>query len=89
MGGITTGWLQASLQAMKYIRENAGNIKTPSLILQAGADTIVNNKSHEIVCNAMSECVLKPINGAKHELMMEQDQFRNPTMNAIVTFFYK
>lgn len=87
LGGITTDWLKASLWAMQYIKASAGDIKTPSMLLQSGADTVVDNSSHEIVCNAMSSCILKSIKGAKHELMMEQDQYRNPAMNAIATFF--
>lgn len=87
LGGITTDWLKSSLWAMNYIKENAKDIKIPALLLQSGADTVVNNAAQDEVCNSMPDCILKPIKGAKHELMIEQDKYRNPAMSAMLSFF--
>lgn len=87
LGGITTGWLKASIWAMSYIEENASSINLPVLLLQSGSDVVVANEAQDRVCNAMGNCILNKIEGAQHELLMEQDQYRNPAMNAILTFF--
>ena len=87
LGGITTEWLKRSIWAMQYVQENAQDIKIPVLLLQSGADTIVANAAQDENCNNMPNCILKKVEGAKHELMMEQDQYRNTAMNALLTFY--
>lgn len=87
LGGITTEWLKSSMWAMDYIKNHAKDIRTPTLLLQSGADTVVDNSAQDIVCNLMPDCILKPIKGAKHELMIEQDKYRNSAMSAILSFF--
>ena len=87
LGGITGGWLKASMWAMNTVAEQAEKIKIPALLLQSGGDTIVANETQDVVCNSMPDCQLINIPNAKHELLMEQDQYRNPAMTHILQFF--
>lgn len=87
LGGITGQWLKSSIWAMQYIEEHASSISTPSLLLQSGGDTVVDNKVQEKVCTAMPDCQLVVIPEARHELLLEQDQYRLQAMNALLAFF--
>lgn len=87
LGGITGGWLKAALWAMKTIEQNAAQITTPALLLQSGGDTIVANEAQKRVCEKMPNCQLIIVDDAKHELLLEQDQFRNVALSEILTFF--
>ncbi|UAA39209.1 alpha/beta fold hydrolase [Paraneptunicella aestuarii] len=87
LGGVTMHWLSKALFAMNYILENADKIKTPTLVLQAGADSIIDNKSHKPVCDRIPQCRFEIINKARHELLMEKDEYRNPALQKALSFF--
>ena len=87
LGGVTTAWLSSSLRAMAFIEQNAVNITTPALLLQSGGDTVVDNNVQNQVCTAMPDCKLMTVADAKHELLLEQDQYRVPAMTALLLFF--
>lgn len=86
LGGVTFNWLAASVQAMDRIAELAAQIQTPVLVLQAGADMVVENSAQDHVCAMMPNCRLVQIDKAKHELLMEADQYRQPAMQQILDF---
>lgn len=87
LGGITNGWLNAALWAMDKIHQQADKITTPALLLQSGGDIVVSNETQAQVCSKMPDCRLVTIAEAKHELMMEKDQYRNEAMRRILQFF--
>ena len=86
LGGVSTHWLRAALQAMNKIEQHAGDFPLPSLLLQAGSDQVVDNQRQCRVAEKMRRCQFMPIEHAHHELLMEQDQYRQPTMQAILRF---
>lgn len=87
LGGITNGWLNAALWAMDKINQQADKITTSALLLQSGGDIVVSNETQARVCSKMPDCRLVTIPEAKHELMMEKDQYRNEAMRRILQFF--
>lgn len=86
LGGVTGHWLHAAAQAMDQIENAASSFKLPALVIQAGADEVVDNARQNRVLAKFSQCKLMCIQGAKHELLMEQDRYRVPVMQAILAF---
>lgn len=94
VGGPTYHWVRESMQAGRQIIAQAAKITTPILLLQAGEDRVVDNRSHWAFCQAMSDAghpcegdhpwVIK---GARHEILFERDAMRAEALNAILHFF--
>lgn len=78
LGGLTFGWLAATLQSISLLRQPgyAERIKTPVLIVGAGKDRVVCADAMKSVCSRMPDCRLKVIEGALHEVLMETDPIR-------------
>ena len=87
LGGVSAHWLKVAAQAMDDIERNAHRFPIPALVIQAGADQIIDNKRQSVVVAKMANSKLKVIAGAKHELLAEQDEFRVPCLTAILDFF--
>lgn len=87
LGGVTYHWLQAARAAMDKIASLAGTFPLPALVIQAGADEVVDNKRQDAVVAGMAHCQKRVIGGAKHELLLESDEFRTPCIQAILDFF--
>ncbi len=96
LGGPTINWLQQSIKACRRAIQYAGNIKTPTLVLQAGGDEVVLAEAQQQFCRALShehnkhqpaEPVLIP--GAAHELFLETDIFRIPALTVALNYFSK
>ena len=86
LGGVTGHWLRAALIAMNSIEENAAQIALPVCAVQAGDDTVVDNKRQSRVLDRIPNCKVLRIAGARHEVLLEQDQYRQPCMQQILTF---
>ena len=89
LGGVSGHWLKMATQAMHEIEQNVHCFPIPALVIQAGADQIVDNKRQSRVVAKMAHTELKVIQGSKHELLEEQDKFRVPCLDAILDFFKK
>ncbi|WP_392340045.1 alpha/beta fold hydrolase [Moritella marina] len=96
LGGPTINWLQQSIKACRRAIQYAGDIKTPTLVLQAGGDEVVLAEAQQQFCRALShehnphqpaEPVLIP--GAAHELFLETDIFRIPALTVALNYFAK
>ncbi|WP_340678878.1 alpha/beta fold hydrolase [Paraglaciecola sp.] len=87
LGGVTGNWLKAAMQAMDDIERQAQTFPIPALVVQAGADTVVDNKRQRRVVDKMPKVNFKIIVGAKHELLEEKDSFRQPCLHAVLDFF--
>ncbi|WP_342754446.1 lysophospholipase L2 [Pantoea sp. MBD-2R] len=94
VGGPTYHWVREGILAGQDILSKAKEIVTPLLLLQAGADKVVDNRAHDLFCQAMSAAGHhceggKPyvIAGARHEILFEKDSMRAEALDAIVTFF--
>jgi lysophospholipase len=87
LGGVTAHWLHAAALAMNRIEQSAMHFPLPSLVLQAGADAVVDNARQSRVARGFPKCQIQVIPNARHELLMEADEYRQPTMQAIFEFF--
>ncbi|TDF35722.1 alpha/beta fold hydrolase [Alteromonadaceae bacterium M269] len=87
LGGVTFQWLKQAILAMNDIIDNAEQIKNHCLLLQAGADEVVDNGKQQQVVGKLPNAEFKVIDDAKHELLLEADSFRVPSMNAIFAHF--
>jgi lysophospholipase len=82
-------WVAESISATQQALDDANKINIPILIVQAGSDTIVNNLEQKQFFNKVTHCKDKQflnIPGAKHELLLEQDQYRIPALNKALQF---
>ena len=69
----------------------AANIQTPILILQASEDAaVVPEPQNEFCQNIGQYCaggrVLR-VEGARHEFLIEADQYRLPALTAVLDFY--
>ncbi|SHO57198.1 alpha/beta fold hydrolase [Vibrio quintilis] len=91
IGGPSSHWVWQTLIALKQCHRQIRRINLPTLILQAGSDTLVNNASQVKFYHKLSQTnprsKLTVIHGARHELLFESDQYRSQTLNEIIRFF--
>lgn len=87
LGGVTGHWLKAAAKAMDAIESMASKFPIPALILQAGADTVVDNKRQARVASKMANTRLAVIQDARHELLEEQDKYRESSLTKILDFY--
>ncbi len=75
LGGVTYGWLKATFESMDILcsRGYVSEIKTPVLIVSAGADKVVSIKAQKKMCRMMSECNFYLISDSYHEILRERD----------------
>ncbi len=76
VGKPTFGWIAEALKAMKFIRTNAEHLSIPALLVSCGGDPIVTPQSIEEFAHKAGADYLN-IPGCLHEILLEQDQYRN------------
>jgi lysophospholipase len=90
LGDPTTHWVYESFLAFDEIFANLAALKTPILLLQAGAEKIVSNSAQNRFCTKLSTICQsgKPlvIDRARHELLNESDQYRLVAIETILDF---
>ena len=86
LGGVTTQWLLAAHIAMHKIEDNAHKITTPSLILSADGDSIIENKRQRRVAARFPNAKVHVVPDAYHEIFSECDSIRNPTLSSVFDF---
>ena len=95
LGGVTLHWLAEALKAENILFENMSRLTTPVLVLQAGADSVVDNEAQEAFCQQLHKQHPKScpngqpivINNARHELFFESDQYRDQALEHVITWF--
>lgn len=94
VGGPTYHWVREGVQAGRSIISQVAKITTPTLVLQASEDDVVDNRSQGAFCSAMAEAghpcegtVPYVIQGARHEILFETDAMRAEALNLVVDFF--
>lgn len=95
LGGVTTHWLAEAIAAQKEIFTKISQLKTPILLLQAGADSIVCQQAQNDFCQQLN--ALQPqscpngepikIDGAYHELFFETDAYRSSALTQSIAWF--
>ena len=86
LGGVTTEWLAAAHQAMNKIESSARAITTPSLVLSADDDAIIDNNRQRRVAQLMPNAKLEIVPRAYHELFTESDDIRERSVARILDF---
>jgi lysophospholipase len=86
--GPTIGWVAAATSAMAEVTDErfAARVATPTLIVAAGDDRIVSNVAITEVASRLRGRHLLVLDGARHEIMMEQDAHRLPFLAAFDAF---
>ena len=87
LGGPTGQWLKAAVSAMDKVERLAPQFPIPALVMQAGADEVVDNSRQSRVSARLAKCKMMVVEGAKHELLMEQDQYRQECLQGALNFF--
>ncbi|WP_286263422.1 alpha/beta fold hydrolase [Thalassotalea atypica] len=95
LGGVTFHWLAQAIEANVNIFNEIEKLKIPTLVLQAGNDTVVDNDAQNEFCQALHAAMPEScphgtptvIPGALHELFFEQDQYRDQAMSAVLKWF--
>lgn len=86
LGGPSTHWVAESLIAAQQCVDNASKLLTPTLLMQAQCDQIVDNASHVRFANQSgSHVVLESIANARHEILFETDTIRTPALHLLLT----
>lgn len=80
-GGVTVQWAGNAAWAGKKLRRNAGRIDIPLYVYTASEDTIVDPQGHEDFCRKAQNCQRFIIKGARHEILMETDHYRQGALN--------
>ncbi|MGS3630393.1 serine aminopeptidase domain-containing protein [Enterobacter hormaechei] len=80
--------------AGEQVLAGVGDDDTPTLLIQAEEERVVDNRMHDRYCELRAAAGHpceggKPlvINGAYHEILFEKDAMRSVALNAIVEFF--
>lgn len=92
LGGPSFKWVQESCLAAKRSVRNAAKIMTTVLVIQAGDDRIVKASGQRKFCTSMNvarpgSCLLKRLDGARHELLIERDEYRHVVLTDMIDFF--
>lgn len=87
VGGLTWRWLCESLTASSHAEQLGRYSSTPTLILQAGKDTIVNPGGQQRYCDAAPRCQLERNAESMHEHFAERDELRNFAVERTLKFF--
>ena len=87
LGGPTFHWLEQCQRAIDQLPEILPKIAIPVLILQAEQEQIVNNQALDFYPALLPQGQLERVRGAKHEILFERDEIRQPVLNAILSRF--
>ncbi|MGD8970467.1 MAG: alpha/beta hydrolase [Desulfobacterales bacterium] len=88
LGGVTFAWLTATLASIACIHRPGylEGVRTPVLMLAAGADRVVSVAAQESACRRLPKCRLLEIAEARHEILMEIDAIRSRFWEAFDAF---
>jgi lysophospholipase len=88
VGGPTIGWIHATMLASRRLKEPgfAEKVPIPVLMVLAGADAIVSNPAAEMLARRVKTIAHLRIPGARHEILMERDKYRDQFWAAFDAF---
>ncbi|MCD4725506.1 MAG: alpha/beta fold hydrolase [Bacteroidales bacterium] len=91
LGGATYQWVYKSCKQFDIIFDNISNIETPLILFSAGDEEIVSSSAHndfiEELNSLRKEVKAYLVVDAKHELLIEKDQFRIAVLTQILDFY--
>jgi lysophospholipase len=88
INGPTASWIFAACQAMDTVDDPdfIASISIPTLLVCAGNDTVVSNRATEELGFRMRTGRTVRISGARHEILLERDVYRQQLLAAIAAF---
>ncbi len=88
LGGPTIGWAHAAFRLMRQFGEPdyPRAIATPTLVIASGADRVVDTRAIERFASRLRAGALIVIEGARHEIMVERDAYRELFFKAFDAF---
>lgn len=88
LGGVTWGWLRAALDSIALLQQPgfAEAIELPVLTILAGHEQVTENEAARRFAARLPRGTLIEIDGARHELLRERDEYRLPVWAAIDRF---
>jgi lysophospholipase len=91
LGSPSIHWVRVAYAAGRTAQDRAGRIVVPILLLQASDDTsVVNSAQNRFHARLNSvhpdSCTLVTLNGARHELFIEADEYRTPALDRILAY---
>jgi len=86
MGGPTQRWLRESMNAGRRAQRDAGRVRVPVILFQAGLDDVVRPGVQEHACRRMPDCELRLLPTARHEILIESDEIRDEAVGRILDF---
>ena len=88
LGGMSYRWLANAFRSIKLLNDSVylGAIETPVLIVMAGQEELVDLPAQYRACFLMHDCTGVTIEGAKHEIWMERDEYRDVWLAAFDKF---
>ncbi|AGH80415.1 alpha/beta hydrolase fold protein [Psychromonas sp. CNPT3] len=92
LGSPTMRWLATSIDATKKAIRNAHKINIPILLFQAEDDAIISATGQNaffknLTRNKYNQFV--SVDKAQHEILIERDEIRQPTLTKTLSFFKK
>lgn len=80
--GPTNAWVRAAIKAGNALSDGLKSVRTPMLIASAGDERVIDGTDHARVAQAAPNCSLLPIPGARHEILVEADDYRRQFWDA-------
>jgi lysophospholipase len=95
LGGVTIHWLQQAIKTTKAIFTDLNKLTTPILVIQSGADSVVDNNAQNEFCAQLHKLQPKScangqpivVDEAKHELFFENDKYRQKALSNALNWF--
>lgn len=90
MSAVTIGWLYHAFDSMKYLHQEQvlNKITIPALMITPMNDSVVSVSKQARASKIMPKCSQIKIPGARHDIWMERDTFRDPFIKAIRNFIF-
>ena len=95
LGGPTWQWVHEACRGAIESVAKASEVQIPVLLLQAGSDSVVEPEAQGEFCDNLASGEKQKCNGgspvviegAKHEMFIESDEYRRPALEHILNFF--
>lgn len=84
LGGPTFNWLDEALRACNRLTATKLAMDIPVTLFQAGADSVVSAEGQNRFAELNPLVEKRVIAGARHELLMESDEYRQPVVDELL-----
>ena len=91
LGGLTTSWLRAAVTCLKSVWSYEYDFTVPCLFLIAEKDNMVSSDAiKKFTAKQAKKCTVIPkiieIKNSLHDILIEEDQYRTPAVEAVLKF---